>query len=173
MPITPAYALHMDLPEDKRAGYYAQIVKGLAGRTRLLDREKETLIFASVQEREAAVPVMEQYKVPFELEDLLCLPSPLRLSPLFTDYGFVSRLEHAYLPSALPAVFRLEPDPGAGRPAEPRQAELQLQEHLLADWSGEYGEKAYAVQAHQAGLAGGIARAYGCRAVWLYLPREE
>ncbi|AEI42624.1 hypothetical protein [Paenibacillus mucilaginosus] len=172
MPMTPVYALHMELPEDKRAGYYAQIVKGLAGRTRLLDREKETLIFASADDRDAAVPVMEQYKVPCEFENLLRLPSPLRLYPEFSDYGFLSRLEQAYLPAELAAVFRLAPEPGTGRPAEPRQAELQLREHLLADWPDEGEEKTYAVQAHQAELAEGIARAYGCRAVWLHRPEE-
>ncbi|MCZ8518750.1 MULTISPECIES: hypothetical protein [Paenibacillus] len=172
MPLTLAYALHMELPEDQRAGYYAQIVKGLAGRTRLLDREKETLIFASADDRDAAVPLMQKYAVPYEFEEVLQLPSPVHTYPEFSDYGFLSRLERAYIPAGFLACFRLEPEAETGRPSEPSQAVLQLQEHLLADWLEDAGDPVYAVQAHQAELAEGIARAYGCRAVWLHRPAE-
>lgn len=76
------FGLAMDLPEDKRAGYYAQIVKALAGKASLFDRDKELLIFSTPQEREQAKPIMNQYSVPCEEFDLLLLPSTVRMSLL-------------------------------------------------------------------------------------------
>ncbi|MCP1309141.1 hypothetical protein [Paenibacillus tyrfis] len=103
------YAAALDLPEGKRAGYYAQIVKALAGKTALFDRDKELMIFSSPEELERLMPILEQYVIPSEELNVLLLPAPVTTYPAFGDYGFVSRLENVYLYAELVAVFRLRP----------------------------------------------------------------
>lgn len=173
------YALAMDIPEGKRAGYYAQIVKALAERTALFDRDKELLIFSTPEEREAAGPVMTQYAVLAEPIDLLLLPACFQARPAFTDFGFVSRLEQQpYLYAGTVALFQLVPAPSAARSFEPGSAAEQLDEHLLADWPAVSGSEGadgrgrltFAIEAQHDRLAEGIAAAYGCAVQWLYKP---
>lgn len=168
------YAAALDIPEDKRAGYYAQIVKALAGKTALFDRDKELMIFSSPEELERLKPILEQYAIPSEELSVLLLPTPVTTYPAFGDYGFVSRLENVYLYAELVAVFRLraatDTNGALGRAFEPQQAEAQLEEHLLADWLEPGGGSAYAIEAQLAELAEGIARAYGGVAEWIYSP---
>ncbi|MFB0845544.1 hypothetical protein [Paenibacillus oleatilyticus] len=170
------YAAALDLPEDKRAGYYAQIVKALAEKTALFDRDKELMIFSSPEELGQLMPILEQYAVPFEELNVLLLPAPVTTYPAFGDYGFVSRLENVYLYAELVAVFRLRTAPdtnGAlGRAFEPQQAEAQLEEHLLAAWPEPGGGTAFAIEAQLVELAEGIARAYGGAVEWIYSPEE-
>ncbi|MCZ8511206.1 hypothetical protein O9H85_01875 [Paenibacillus filicis] len=162
------YGLLMDLPEDKRAGYYAQIVKALAGRAALFDRDKELLIFSKPGERDDSLPIMQQYAIPYEETDLLLLPAEALLAPTFTDFGLVSRQEHPYVFADLAAVFRLAPAPGSGRPSEPDQAFAQLQEHLLAWYAGESEGIRYGVaESHHRELMERIAVAYGCEVSWV------
>lgn len=166
------YGLAMDMPEDKRAGYYAQIVKALAGKASVFDRDKELLIFSTALERDEAKPIMNQYSIPYEEMDLLLLPSNVRTHPPFDDYGFITRLENAYLYADMIAVCQLkQTEEPSGRPYEPLQAEAQLEEHLLADWgSGDESGSVYFLEKQHAELAEGIARAYGCRIEWIYGP---
>ncbi|MCM3267316.1 hypothetical protein [Paenibacillus elgii] len=170
------YAAALDLPEDKQAGYYAQIVKALAGKTALFDRDKELMIFSSADELERLRPILEQYAVPSEELNVLLLPAPVTTYPAFGDYGFVSRLENVYLYADLVAVFRLRAAAEANGPLwrafEPRQAEAQLEEHLLAAWPEPGGGSAFAVDAQLAELAEGIARAYGGAVEWIYSPER-
>ncbi|WP_231884795.1 hypothetical protein [Paenibacillus elgii] len=170
------YAAALDLPEDKQAGYYAQIVKALAGKTALFDRDKELMIFSSADELERLRPILEQYAVPSEELNVLLLPAPVTKYPAFGDYGFVSRLENVYLYADLVAVFRLRAATEAngllGRAFEPRQAEAQLEEHLLAAWPEPGGGSAFAVDAQLAELAEGIACAYGGAVEWIYSPER-
>ncbi|ALS21348.1 MULTISPECIES: hypothetical protein [Paenibacillus] len=166
------FGLAMDLPEDKRAGYYAQIVKALAGKASLFDRDKELLIFSTPQEREQAKPIMNQYSVPCEEFDLLLLPSTVRMSPSFEDYGFITRLENAYLYADMAVVCKLnKPEEPSSRAYEPEQAAAQLEEHLLAYWSSDDdGAAVYTLEKQHAELAEGIARAYGCSVEWICGP---
>ncbi|SDC73332.1 hypothetical protein SAMN02799630_01327 [Paenibacillus sp. UNCCL117] len=171
------YALDLSLPGGKRPGYYAQIIKALAERTTVSDRDKELLVFASAGDREAALPVMAQYAVPTEELDLLLLPNSFRPRPAFTDYGFRSRLERAYLYAATAVLFQLQPAAGsddsaagAARSPEPRLAAAQLEEHLLGDWKAPDEGTCFAMGAEHDELAVGIARAYGCTVHWLYRP---
>ncbi|WP_010491880.1 hypothetical protein [Paenibacillus elgii] len=170
------YAAALDLPEDKRAGYYAQIVKALAGKTTLFDRDKELMIFSSPEELERLRPILVQYAVPSEELNVLLLPTPVTTYPAFGDYGFVSRLENVYLYADLVAVFRLraaaEANGPLGRAFEPQQAEAQLDEHLLAAWPEPGGGSAFAIEAQLAELAEGIARAYDGAVEWIYSPER-
>ncbi|MBP1156298.1 MULTISPECIES: hypothetical protein [unclassified Paenibacillus] len=166
------YGLAMDMPEDKRAGYYAQIVKALAGKASVFDRDKELLIFSTLLERDEAKPIMRQYNIPYEEMDLLLLPSGVRTHPSFDDYGFITRLENPYLYADMTVVCKLKkPEEPSGRPYEPEQAEAQLEEHLLADWSSaDESGSVYTLEKQHAELAEGIARAYGCKIEWTYGP---
>ncbi|MFB6363777.1 hypothetical protein ACFCP7_06890 [Paenibacillus elgii] len=166
------YAAVLDLPEDKRAGYYARIVKALAGKTALFDRDKELMIFSSPEEMERLRPILEQYAIPSEELSVLLLPTPVAAYPAFSDYGFVSRLENVYLYAELVAVFRLRAAADLGRTFEPQQAEAQLGEHLLAAWPEPGGGSAFAIEAQLAELAEGIARAYGGAVEWVYSPER-
>lgn len=166
------FGLAMDMPEDKRPGYYAQIVKALAGKASLFDRDKELLIFSTSQEREQAKPIMSQYSIPFEELDLLLLPSAVRISPSFDDYGFITRLENAYLYADMAVVCKLKrPEVPSGRAYEPEQAAAQLEEHLLGYWnSNDNSGTVYTLEKQHAELAEGIAHAYGCSLEWIYRP---
>lgn len=168
------YAAALNMPEDKRAGYYAQIVKALAGKTTLFDRDKELMIFSSPEERDRLKPILEQYAIPSDELSVLLLPAPVTTYPTFGDYGFVSRLENVYLYAELVAVFRLraaaDTNGPLGRAFEPQQAEAQLEEHLLAAWPEPGGGSAFAIEAQLAELAEGIASAYGGVVEWIYSP---
>ncbi|TVY09620.1 hypothetical protein [Paenibacillus cremeus] len=162
------FALAMDLPEGKRAGYYAQIVKALAGKAALYDREKELLIFATEEERSEAEPIMEQYAIPWEPMDLLQLPAPVQTYRTFDDFGFISRLDNVYVYADLISVFQLAPDQALGRQAEPQGALAQLDEHLVALCPTGSGaaDALCAIETQHRELADGIARAYGCHVHW-------
>ncbi|WP_235941408.1 hypothetical protein [Paenibacillus puerhi] len=174
MPAPPSltYALDMALPGGKRPGYYAQIIKALAERATVFDRDKELFIFLSASDRESALPVMSQYNVPAEPIDLLLLPESFTPRPTFTDFGFVSRMERFYLYADTAVLFRLFPaSPSSqGSFSNPVSAALQLEEHLLGHWVGAEGQTAYAMESQHDELAVGIARAYGCSLEWLYKP---
>lgn len=162
------YGLLMDLPEDKRAGYYAQVVKALAGRASLFDRDKELLIFSSAGHREEALPVMEQYAIPWEEMELLLLPTSLQMGPTFSDFGFVSKLEHPYVYADQAAVFCLRAASAAGaRTAEPDQAYAQLEEHLLGWYPAGDHTRAYVTEVQHRELMERIAAAYGCAVEWI------
>jgi hypothetical protein len=155
------YALLMNLPDGKLPGYYAQIVKALASKAPLFDRDKELLIFSSETEREAANAIMAQYSVPYEEMELLLLlsgGSPIRTSPSFSDFGFVSRSGNCYCYAAQTALFRLHSE---GPGSEPEQALRQMDEHLLANGL-DSAAAWYAVEEHLIELMSGIAKAYGC-----------
>jgi hypothetical protein len=154
------YALLIDMPEHKLPGFYAQVVKALANKASLFDRDKELLIFSSPAEREVAYPIMEQYKIPFEMMDLLMLPVAAALRPCFSDFGFTSRSDHTYIDTEIVYLFTLhceQPD------AEPSQAVEQLEEHLLASFTDE-GETYYVTDSPSDELVHRIAQAYRCKA---------
>jgi hypothetical protein len=151
-------ALLMDLPDGKVPGFYAQIIKALANKVMLFDRDKEMLIVSSEEERQSALEVMEHYKVGVEPMELLLLPEDARLTDAFSDYGFISRSEHIYLYHKLVNCFHLfEKELGSERD----QALQQLEEHLIAEFNHQ-GEHVYAVDKQFEELAQGIAKAYRC-----------
>ncbi len=148
----------MHLPEGKTPGYYAQIVKGLAARIRLLDRDKELLVLEQPGDRDAVLEVLSDYKVPSEELELYALPEDVRLYPAFTDYGFTSRQERSYLYAEQTVLFRPE---GAGERTELHQLLLQLEEHLIASWGPPDAPDGLAADRSLTELMEGLARAYG------------
>jgi hypothetical protein len=125
-------ALMLDMPEGKFPGFYAQIVKGLAQRVTLFDRDKELLVLNSIEERDAVLELLEHYHIPSEEMNLLLLPSDSDLYPLFSDYGFTSRAEHHYLYGHLVSIFRISES--SNPLAEPSNALLQMHEHIIAQF---------------------------------------
>ncbi|WP_019533041.1 hypothetical protein [Paenibacillus ginsengihumi] len=168
------YGLLMNMPEGKRAGYYAQIVKALASQAPPFDRDKELLVFSSPEERSAACRVMEQYGIPYEEMPLWLLPETAKLAPCFDDYGFVSRLERAYVYAELVSLFLLkaaEPGGGSAGCSDASSALLQLEEHMIAKFSPAGGDPLYiaggAIETQHRELAEGIGKAYGCSIEWI------
>jgi len=153
----------IDLPDGKLPGFYAQIVKALAGKVNLFDRDKELLVLGSEDEQQTALDVMDDYKVPAEPLPLLLLPATAETTALFSDYGFESRLGHRYLYAGQVRVFRFAADVAA----QAGPAVMQMQEHLLARFPDKDGEMLYAVSRQLDALMSGIARAYRCDIVFV------
>jgi hypothetical protein len=154
------YGISMNMPEGKMAGFYAQVVKALAGAVQLFDRDKDLLIVSSEADKHAVIEVMHRFKFVYEEFNLLLLPEPLRLFPAFTDYGFASRGERHYLYEELVSVFQFAED--QPQQAEPEQALLQMEEHLLARFSLN-GKPYYTVDKQLLELMEKIASAYKCK----------
>ncbi|SDM89837.1 hypothetical protein SAMN04487897_101415 [Paenibacillus sp. yr247] len=151
--------LLMDLPEGKLPGFYAQIVKALAGKVELFDRDKEMLIVSSEEQKLAALEVMAHYNIETNLMDLRLLPDDAELTDLFSDYGFTSRAEINYLYDKLVVSFRFTVD---SPQADVDQAALQVEEHLLAQYKDQ-DRDVYIVDRQLEELMQGIAKAYRCR----------
>ncbi|RAV19771.1 hypothetical protein DQG23_17655 [Paenibacillus contaminans] len=152
--------LMMNMPDGKQPGFYAQIVKELASKVQLFDRDKELLIVNDEAERDAAQSVLAHYKVEAEQMPLVLLPQNAELYDPFSDYGFESLGEHLYLYEKIVKLFRF--DPHFGEDAEPAQALLQFDEHLIARYTDDDGVEYFAVDAQQLDLMEGIAKAYKC-----------
>lgn len=161
MELQRTYGLMIELPEGKLPGFYAQWIKALAAKAPLFDRDKDMLIFLTPEEREAAYPVMQQYKIAYEEADLLLLPDTLKTQPIFTDFGWFTRSEHAYVNADAVFIFQLAAeDPQA----EPEQALQQLEEHLWASFgSGAESITTYLTDIESAELMERIAQAYHCQ----------
>ncbi|WP_261305750.1 hypothetical protein [Paenibacillus andongensis] len=151
--------LMMDLPEGKIPGFYAQIVKALAGKVELFDRDKEMLIVSNEEQQLAALDVMAHFNIETNLMQLRLLPDDAELTDLFSDYGFTSRAEHNYLYDKLVVHFRFTAD---SPQAEIDQAALQIEEHLLAQYQAQ-DHTVYIVDRQLEELMHGIAKAYRCR----------
>ena len=98
--------LMMDLPDGKIPGFYAQIVKALAGKVELFDRDKEMLIVSNEEQQRAALEVMAHFNIETTIMDLRLLGDDAELTDLFSDYGFTSRAEHNYLYDKIVIPFR-------------------------------------------------------------------
>ncbi|WJH33065.1 hypothetical protein N6H14_23125 [Paenibacillus sp. CC-CFT747] len=155
-------AVMMDMPEGKQPGFYAQVVKGLAGKVALLDRDKELLILEKDEDRGSVLEVLNHYKIAHEDIPLYWLPDNATVSGLFEDYGFVTRSDNRFLYAKLIVVFRFADE--LPTEAEPDQAVLQMEEHLIARWNRD-GLEYFAADQQQAELMEGIARAYKCSLV--------
>jgi hypothetical protein len=156
-------ALMLDMPEGKLPGFYAQIVKGLAQRVSLFDRDKELVVLNTIQDRDAVLELLEHYHIPSEEMQLLLLPSTSYLYPPFSDYGFTSRAERFYLYAHLVSTFRFS----AMRTVQSNQenALLQMEEHLIVRFLID-DVPTYAVDRQFIELMERIAIAYGCSVVF-------
>ncbi|TXK77128.1 hypothetical protein [Paenibacillus sp. N3.4] len=155
----PKIGLLMDLPEGKLPGFYAQIVKTLAGKAELFDRDKEMLIVSNEEQRLVVLDIMAEYKIETDTMKLSLLPDDADLTDLFSDYGFTSRAEHNYLYEKIVVPFRFTSD---SPEAEVDQAVLQIEEHLVAQYK-EQNRDIFVVDRQLEELMQGIAKAYRCK----------
>lgn len=155
------YAVMMHMPEGKLPGFYAQIVKALANKAVLFDRDKELLIVSTEEERGPLEEIMSKYHVDFEKLALLLLPESAELSKRADDYGFTSRAGYTYMYDNLVSVYRcfiMDDDPAA----EQTQALLQMEKYLLARFTLNHDEY-YVAEKQLEELLSGIAKAYRCQ----------
>lgn len=151
--------LMMDLPDGKIPGFYAQIVKALAGKVELFDRDKEMLIVSNEEQQRAALEVTSHFNIETTLMDLRLLGAEAELTDLFSDYGFTSRADYNYLYDKIVIPFRF----AANSPAiEVDQAALQVEEHLIAQYKDDQNHDVYVVDRQLEELMHGIAKAYRC-----------
>ncbi|MEW9701653.1 hypothetical protein [Paenibacillus sp. SI8] len=155
----PKIGLLMDLPEGKIPGFYAQVIKALAGKVELFDRDKDMLIVNNEAQLTAALGVMSQFHIETELMQLTLLPDESELTDLFSDYGFISRAEHFYLYAKLVCSFIFAPNSPQG---DTEQAVLQMEEHLIAQYEHQ-GQNVYVADRQLTELMQGIAKAYRCQ----------
>jgi hypothetical protein len=158
MILTTKPALLMELPDGKMPGFYAQIIKALANKVQLYDRDKELLIVNEAEELNAIMEIMTHYKINTERMDLVLLPAAASLSHSFTDYGFTSRAENQYLYKEQLSFFRFAPD---SIHSERAQALDQLEEHLIVHFEVQE-DTVYGIDKHLEELAKGITKAYNC-----------
>ncbi|WNR46417.1 hypothetical protein [Paenibacillus roseipurpureus] len=150
--------LMMDLPDGKIPGFYAQIVKALAGKVELFDRDKEMLIVSDEEQQRAVLQVMTQFNIETTAMALRLLPEDAELTDLFSDYGFTSRSDRQYLYDKIVISFRFTK---ASPIVEVDQAALQIEEHLIALYTVD-GQDVYIVDRQLEELMHGIAKAYRC-----------
>ena len=77
---------------------------------------------------------------------------------MFSDYGFTSLADRHYLYDKIVTSFRFSP---TSPPAEVDQAELQIEEHLIALYK-DGNQDVYIVDRQLDELMHGIAKAYRC-----------
>ncbi|OCT17121.1 hypothetical protein A8709_24360 [Paenibacillus pectinilyticus] len=152
--------LMMDLPDGKIPGFYAQIIKALADKVELFDRDKEMLIVSNEEQRRAALEVMVHFNIETTPMALRLLQEDAELTDLFSDYGFTSRAEHHYLYDKIVTSFRFTTD---SPPVEVDQAALQVEEHLIAQYKDLDNRDVYVVDRQLEELMFGIAKAYRCK----------
>ncbi|MDP5273134.1 hypothetical protein [Chengkuizengella axinellae] len=149
------YAVFMNLPEGKIPGYYAQVVKALANKANLFDRDKEVLIVHSEDELKPVIEVMEQFKIDYEIGKLWLLPESSKLSTHFSDFGFTSKFGNTYLYEHLSSIFYFTQIEASNL----KQALYQIEEHKLAEYSIN-DTSYYAVEKHLNELMERISKAY-------------
>ncbi len=157
-PIEKKYACTIDLPKDKRPGYYAQLIKALATFAPPQDRDKELLIYDYNHQRLTALALMDEYHIRTECFELYLLPTNSQISTSFTDYGFTSMNTRFYVYVHLVSMFSFAT---ATNRMQQEQAYLQMQEYIIAQWTHET-QQHYIVDTQFTELMMRIARAYEC-----------
>jgi len=155
------FGIMMSLPDGKLPGFYAQIVKGLAAKVTLFDRDKEMLIVDTELDRDAVVELLIHYKVEYETMELTLLPEAAQVTGIFEDYGFTSRAGNSYLYNRLTLLFTFDDRIEGSGQTERHMAVLQLEEHVIAKFDVD-GATLYAVDRQLDELIEGIAKAYRC-----------
>lgn len=160
------YAAMMQLPEGKKPGYYAQIIKSLANKINLFDRDKEILIVNAEEELATVYEVLDHFHVDHEPIRLILLPENTELPASIEEYGFTSRSENTYLYEQWTAIFNFVPNQTADA-GEKGLALRQMEEHLLLQFQ-EGQDTFYVTQHHLQELIHGIAKAYHCKVEFRY-----
>jgi hypothetical protein len=152
-------ALILDIPEDKPAGFYEEIIKALDQRVTSFDLDKELVVLNSVEDRDTALELLEHAQIISEELILLLLPLESELYLPFSDYGFTSKTKQHYLYEHLIRIFRFSEH---SLPlAEASSALLQMQEHLIAHYRID-ATSYYAIDYQFIELIERIAIAYKC-----------
>lgn len=155
------YGVLMSLPDGKLPGFYAQIVKGLAAKATLFDRDKEMLIVDTEHDRDAVIELLVHYKVEYETMELTLLPEAAQVAGTFEDYGFASRAGNSYLYNRLTVLFAFDDQVEDNDSTQRQMAILQMEEHVIAKFI-EGGTPIYAADRQLDELIERIARAYRC-----------
>jgi len=161
------YGARMDLPEGKRAGFYAQIVKAIADAATVFDRDKELIVVDDVEAHGRVAEVLAKYNVEWEPMNLWLLPEGTELDARAEDYGFLSKFGNAYLYADRVDRFRFADPQPAGAEAAP--ALLQLEEFIVfSHGDGEAGSasKTHYAASHLRETIEGIASRYGVAVVF-------
>ncbi|GGG10397.1 hypothetical protein [Paenibacillus abyssi] len=157
--------LQMDLPQGKLPGFYAQIIKGIADITTLIDRSGE-LLFIEPQHAAAVMKVLQHYKVEAEQDEWIELSEPdWRLEAIWEDYGVTARAGGKFAELRLACVGAVYP---ADSSEELEQAWMQIEEHNIASLQTAANRRLFVVDRQLAELIEGIAKAYRCNLEWLY-----
>ncbi|WP_166243783.1 hypothetical protein [Paenibacillus turpanensis] len=151
-------AVAMSMPEGKLPGFYAQVVKALAGSAALFDRSKETLILENASDLNTVSEIMNKYNIEYDTVELYVIPDQAQLRPASDDYIFTGKTGRYYMDTELAFLFQLLP---GSADSDPQQALEQMEEHLLAHWV-ENGQRVYVTQRHLDQLMEKTSSAYGC-----------
>jgi len=152
------FGVLMDLPEGKRAGFYAQIVKALAEAANVEDRDKELIVVDSEEERARVAAALEKYHVAWEPLALIALPEGTELGEAAEDIGFVGKLGGVYLYLDRIARFQVPNAQPAGADIAP--AMLQLEEFVTFAYD-DGGQRVYCTEPHLREAVEGVAKRYG------------
>ncbi len=153
------FAVIMQLPEGKLPGFYAQVIKALATKAQVFDREKEILIIEHIQNLSPIQQILDQYNISFDFLPLIHVPSSATLKPDYEDFGFITRSDHTFLYEDSIILFTFTHI--LGHSEDYAMALIQLDEHLIASFP--IGETLYYIAEKQyQDCFLGIAKAYQC-----------
>jgi len=69
------FAVIMQLPDGKLPGFYAQVIKALATKAHVFDRQKEILIIENMTELTPIDQILNQYNIEYEIVPVVHLPN--------------------------------------------------------------------------------------------------
>jgi hypothetical protein len=120
------YGIEMIKPTNKLPGFIGQIVKKTAEIAHIVDREDNVLIVEDENEATELTNYYESKGVLGETYTLYLLEQSIQY-PTFTDYGFISISDQAYLFEETTIPFKIT----GGEKEQITMATLQLEEHLI------------------------------------------
>ncbi len=153
------FAVIMQLPEGKLPGFYAQVIKALATKANIFDREKELLIIEQMQQLPPIVEILEQYNILFETMPLLHVPNSAVLKAHYKDFGFTTLSGNTFLYEDALVLFSFSHSLVDSE--DYAMALAQLDEHLIASFSVG-NSNYYVAEKHLQQCFSGIAKAYQC-----------
>lgn len=153
------FAVIMQLPEGKLPGFYAQVIKALATKGQVFDREKELLIIERMQQFPPIKQILDQYNIQFETLPLLHIPSSAILRPHYEDFGFTTLSGNTFLYEDSIILFTF--NHMLIDSEDYSMALAQLDEYLIASFSVG-NSKYYVAEKHLQDCFYGIAKAYQC-----------
>lgn len=148
-----AFGIELSVEEGKKPGFYAQLIKEMAGKVNIQDRDGALYIVKTKEEAETLKSLYINKKAFEEEYELILLNAP-ELTDAWNDYGFASDTEKLYLYKDMIASYSFS----GGLKENREMALLQMEEHLIGRETGE--SAIYFVDRSHIELIRGIARAY-------------